>query len=327
MSTLQGIYTDIFKKANVFGLSNDLDKQGDIKVIHNKEIGKRVLKLHGDISSANFIRIPSLKKRGLYLSGRYFIIEFCATLGSIYSFHLDFDIPHFDKIRLSFCNIYKDKKIVQGKTIQIPLVDLNGKWTYLVVDLKSYIAELYYHFWKQKPNGSDARLSSAEFDDLNLDIVLKNVELCAKMSVRSCWISDVIYHVHNIPKEMAFLLPKGCAFEDKYNYSFVENPIFIDRHIKNKRDGSHSSGKNLRKSSEKLRKVPSRMKGKSNTDKIENQTSSSYNFDIERSLNDSTHRLAPMACEMETTGKKNVRGNNTTKRRVSFQGQKETKDI
>lgn len=87
MSTLQGIYTDIFKKANVFSMNNDVDKQGDIKVIHNKEIGKRVLKLNGDISSANFIRIPSLKKRGLHLSGRYFIIEFCASLGAIYSFH------------------------------------------------------------------------------------------------------------------------------------------------------------------------------------------------------------------------------------------------
>jgi hypothetical protein len=203
----QGIYTDIFKKLSVFSLK-DLDKQGDIKILHDKEIGKRVLKLSGDVSSANFIRIPSLHKKPLHISGKYFIIEYLAPLGSIYSFHLEFDVPNLDKVRLSFCNIYKSKKILQNKTVQIPLEELSGKWTYLIVDLKSYLGELYL----QDPVNSHPKITVNDFKNLNFDFTLKSVELCSKMSVRSCWMSDVKYFPSNIPKEQQMLLGKNENF-------------------------------------------------------------------------------------------------------------------
>lgn len=205
---------------------------------------------------------------------------------------------------------------MHGKTIQIPLVDLNGKWTYLVVDLKTYIGELY--LLKKQSEGTGVRLSNEEFDDLNLDMILKNVELCAKMSVRSCWISDVSYNVHNIPKEHAFLLTKGQSFEDKYNFRHLQNPLFRNSQSTHKREGSNSSKKIHRKSQERLRKVPKRMAGDTN---IIHEQSRSPEHHIENPSHHATHRLAPMACDiMDTTGKKNFRENKTTKRRVSFQG-------
>ena len=58
------------------------------------------------------------------------IVEMCAPLSSVFSFHLDFEVSGFLSVKLSFSNLYRAVKvalldqIMSDRGMQVPLTDL-----------------------------------------------------------------------------------------------------------------------------------------------------------------------------------------------------------
>lgn len=67
---MQGLFTDVFKKCDVLKLSS-IDKQGDVVVMQDKTVGKRVLKVYGTVPSSNCVRVPARREKPLNLQGNY----------------------------------------------------------------------------------------------------------------------------------------------------------------------------------------------------------------------------------------------------------------
>jgi hypothetical protein len=165
----------------------------------------------------------------------------CAPLGSVFSFHLDFEVSGFQSVKLSFSNIYKAVKvdhldqIMSERGIQLPLTELEGKWSVVCIDVKSYLAQLVLS-GQQKPPTKDSgpaggtqktKLSLSNLNDLKFDFTLSSLELCAKALYRGVFISDVAYSPKNLPKEMTLLLGKHEKFEDKYVFKHLVNDMFV----------------------------------------------------------------------------------------------------
>lgn len=165
----------------------------------------------------------------------------CAPLGSVFSFHLDFEVSGFQSAKLSFSNIYKSIKVVfpeqimSDRGIQVPLTELEGKWSIICIDVKSFLAQLVLSSQRKplsKEDGPSAgtqktKLSVSNLNDLKFDFTLSCLELCAKALYRGVFVSDVAYSPKNLPKEMSLLLGKHEKFEDKYVFKFIVNEMFV----------------------------------------------------------------------------------------------------
>lgn len=67
---MQALFTDVFRKCDAMKLTG-CDKQGEVSVVQDKEIGKRVIKVLGSVPSSNCLRLPSRRSKPLNLQGNY----------------------------------------------------------------------------------------------------------------------------------------------------------------------------------------------------------------------------------------------------------------
>lgn len=119
--------------------------------------------------------------------------------------------------------------------IQIPLTELEGKWSVICINVKSYLAQLVISGQRKPPSkdlgsaGSTQRtqLSVSNLDDLKFDFTLSSLELCAKALYRGVFVSDVPYTPKTLPKEMGLLLGKNEKFEHKYIFKLLVNDMFV----------------------------------------------------------------------------------------------------
>ncbi|KAL0617187.1 WD repeat-containing protein 90 [Plecturocebus cupreus] len=196
-------------------------KEGDVAVVTDKTLKGAVYRIRGSVSAANYIQLPKTSSQSLGLTGRYLYVLFRPLPSKHFVIHLDVATEDGQVIRVSFSNLFKEFKstatwlqfpfILEARTLQRDLVGLaaaGSQWTCLQLDLQDillvYLKRRYSH--------------------------LKSIRLCASLLVRNLYTSDLCFEpavtdtqgaklpLTPMPREMAFPVPKGESWHDRYVY-------------------------------------------------------------------------------------------------------------
>ncbi|XP_043312643.1 WD repeat-containing protein 90 isoform X2 [Cervus canadensis] len=193
-------------------------KEGDVAAVTDKTLKCTVYRVRGSVSASNYIQLPKTSTQSLGLNGRYLYVLFRPLPAKHFVIHLDVSTEDSQVIRVSFSNLFKEFKstatwlqfpfICEAGTTREGVAFPGARWTCLQLDLHDillvYLHRCYSH--------------------------LKGVRLCASMLVRSLYTSDLSFDpaitvaearraklpVTPIPREMAFPVPKGESWHDRY---------------------------------------------------------------------------------------------------------------
>jgi WD40 repeat protein len=201
-------FVDVFKFVNLKEW-RVAQREGDVAECLDRTTGKRVYRVWGSVSAANYIQIPRNKGplKSLALTGRYVYIQFHVPPGKFYAIHLDFILKNYktqaeELLRLSLSNIFKANKYA-GNSLQIPCKP-SDKWTVVCVDvqdtLEAYVgSHLHSH-------------------------VLRSVTLCSNLFVRGIFTSDILYNCRSLPREMMFKISPSEQWTNLYDWYDVPTP-------------------------------------------------------------------------------------------------------
>ncbi|XP_055220741.2 WD repeat-containing protein 90 isoform X7 [Gorilla gorilla gorilla] len=194
-------------------------KQGDVAVVTDKTLKGAVYRIRGSVSAANYIQLPKSSTQSLGLTGRYLYVLFRPLPSKHFVIHLDVSAKDNQVIRVSFSNLFKEFKstatwlqfplVLEARTPRrdpVGLAPSGARWTCLQLDLQDvllvYLNRCYGH--------------------------LKSIRLCASLLVRNLYTSDLCFEpaisgaqwaklpVTPMPREMAFPVPKGESWHDRY---------------------------------------------------------------------------------------------------------------
>eukprot|EP00062_Callorhinchus_milii_P017741 gi/632970473/ref/XP_007901672.1/ PREDICTED: WD repeat-containing protein 90 [Callorhinchus milii] len=234
-SLWQRPYVNIFKHFKVEEWKKST-KEGDVMSFMDRTLKATVYRIRGAIPAGNYIQLPKTTTQSLGLTGRYLYLLFKPVASKYFVVHFDAVTEDSQVIRISFSNLFKEfkstatwlqfpficgaaKGFVYNSTAKTAKEDLVGPapvgvpWICLMMDLQ-YILSVYLN----------RRYSH-----------LKNIKLCSNMLVKNIFTSDIIFEpsvtvskakreglvlqdVCPIPREMAFLAPKGENWHDIYDY-------------------------------------------------------------------------------------------------------------
>ncbi|CAG5094665.1 Oidioi.mRNA.OKI2018_I69.XSR.g13757.t1.cds [Oikopleura dioica] len=223
--------------------------QGAVRAKTNNLIRSQVWSISGDISAKNFIQVPA--NGHVSLNGRFFYLAFRPTPLKYFVFHLDIASEENFTCRVSFSNMYKNKRLAANMA-QFPFVippkrstvaDLLGNvgcpgrapeisgWLMFIVDLKQL---LRIHFGRTFSH-------------------IRQVQLCSDMTVKGCYTSDTEYdpkisikqaraegfrnisdNLAPMPREMNFVVERNDFWDRKYQMvrpetSQIEGEIHPER--------------------------------------------------------------------------------------------------
>ena len=191
---------DIFKIHKTYELNIlDCGKKGDVLSEMDKEIGRKVIKIRGNLSPGNYISIPNTRyTKGLYYYGKYYYIFFKAYNDQKFYFQFSFIYNNLSTIRFVFRFPLKQLKISRTNTynIEIPIeIDdkRNGIWSLYRFDPVEFIKKNLIQF---KDFSSLAGITIQ-------DIILKTVECFASISLRGVYISNYSFNINSLPKELS----------------------------------------------------------------------------------------------------------------------------
>ncbi|XP_023663948.2 WD repeat-containing protein 90 isoform X2 [Paramormyrops kingsleyae] len=229
-------YVDIFKHVKVEEWRKS-SKEGDVTTYMDKTLKASVYRIRGSIPASNYILLPKTISQSLGLTGHYFYLLFRPSPTKHFVVHLDVASEEGQAIRISFSNLFKEfkstatwlqfpflcgasKGSVYEATAKTARPDLGSpaparvRWTCLVLDLR-YILSVYLN-----------RRHSH----------LKSVRLCASMSVKNLFTSDILFDpgmsfaearqvgmlslsgTGPMPRVMCFPVPKGENWHNLYDY-------------------------------------------------------------------------------------------------------------
>ncbi|CAN9508568.1 unnamed protein product [Ophioblennius macclurei] len=229
-------YVNIFKHVKVEEWTKSA-KEGDVSTCTNKTLKCPVFRIRGPVPANSYILIPKSSNQSLGLTGRFFYLLFRPTPGKYFVVHLDVAAEAGVVVRISFSNMFKEFKS-SATWLQFPFLcgaakdsvydctsrsarqGLVGpapssvRWTCLMLDLQQtlsvFVNRCYSH--------------------------LKSVRLCANMSVKNMFTTDLLLDpgisfsearlmglasalgTGPIPREMSFPVPKGCYWHDLYDH-------------------------------------------------------------------------------------------------------------
>uniref|UniRef100_A0A673Z2W4 WD repeat-containing protein 90 n=1 Tax=Salmo trutta TaxID=8032 RepID=A0A673Z2W4_SALTR len=229
-------YVNIFKHMRVEEWKKT-SREGDVTTYMDKTLTCSVFRIRGSIPASNYILLPKTSTQSLGLTGRYLYLLFRPSPAKHFVVHLDIAAEEGQVIRVSFSNLFKEFKST-ATWLQFPFLcgffywpGLVGpapstvRWTCLMMDLQ-YVLSVYLN-----------RRHSH----------LKTVKLCANMSVKNMFTSDLQAGLASslgtgpMPREMSFPVPKGGSWHDLYDYiRWVASP------------GWPSNGRKLNCKSERL---------------------------------------------------------------------------
>ncbi|XP_045639833.1 WD repeat-containing protein 90 isoform X1 [Ursus americanus] len=196
-------------------------KEGDVAAVTDRTLKCTVYRIRGSVSAGNYIQLPKTSTQSLGLTGRYLYVLFRPLPAKHFVIHLDVATEDSQVIRVSFSNLFKEFKST-ATWLQFPFICEAGlavkelaavapsgaRWTCLQLDLRDillvYLNRCYGH--------------------------LKGVKLCASLLVKSLYTSDLCFDpavtiaeaqraklpVTPVPREMAFPVPKGESWYDRY---------------------------------------------------------------------------------------------------------------
>ena len=194
-------FVDVFKYVHLSDWSL-AHKEGDITDSIDKLLSKKVYTLSGSVCAANFIQIPKPKStlRSLALTGRFIYFELLVPAGKLFALHMDFAFDNRktgreDSLRVSISNIFRGTKNTSALQISC---SLGNKWTVLCIDVLEML----------RKEGLDHLQNN----------ILKSVTLCANMTVRGVYTSNILYTTRTIPKEMNFRVRQDEDWGDAYDW-------------------------------------------------------------------------------------------------------------
>ena len=181
-------FVNVFKLCGVDD-GKDALKEGDVQNALDKVIGKKVVRIAGNVQAANFLQMPKVKGQTLGLTGRFLYLQMRVNPSKFFVVHLDVLGSDRNTTRISVSNIFKhDKATVKGGTaVQIPFQP-SSKWYIACIDLAAALAEI----------------SQAKF------VQLKSIQLCATMLARNAFTSDIKYAPSSLPREMMLVHTKDA---------------------------------------------------------------------------------------------------------------------
>ncbi|KAI1896220.1 hypothetical protein AGOR_G00092560 [Albula goreensis] len=229
-------YVNIFKHVKIEEWKRS-SREGDVNTYMDKTLKCSVFRIRGSIPASNFILLPKTSTQSLGLTGRYFYLLFRPSPAKHFVVHLDVASEESQVIRISFSTLFKEFKST-ATWLQFPFLcgapkgslyestaktsreDLVGpapptvRWTCLMMDLQ-YVLSVYLN----------RRYSH-----------LKSIKLCASMSVKNMFTSDLlcapelsfneakhagtasVKGASPMPRDMCFPVPKGESWHDLYDY-------------------------------------------------------------------------------------------------------------
>ena len=202
----------------------------------DRKIKCSVYRVAGPIPVNNYILFPTTSTQSLRLTGHFFYLVFRPTPGWFFVMHLDLATEDGLSVRISLSNLYKCFK-KSATWAQLPLVysektgeavlvcssereneseslsqpaPENSRWTFLALDLQAMVFELFRNHYAH----------------------VKTVKLCANMTVKGAYTSDIKYcpdshtagdqngiqsaAIEPVPREMSLPVRKGMNFTDVY---------------------------------------------------------------------------------------------------------------
>uniref|UniRef100_A0A4W5Q8V9 WD repeat-containing protein 90 n=1 Tax=Hucho hucho TaxID=62062 RepID=A0A4W5Q8V9_9TELE len=236
LAVWQHPYVNIFKHMRVEEWKKT-SREGDVTSYMDKTLMCSVFRIRGSIPASNYILLPKTSTQSLGLTGRYLYLLFRPSPAKHFVVHLDIAAEEGQVIRVSFSNLFKEfkstatwlqfpflcgaaKGSVYESTAKTARHGLVGpapstvRWTCLMMDLQ-YVLSVYLN-----------RRHSH----------LKTVKLCANMSVKNMFTSDLVLDpgvsfneakqaglasslgTGPMPREMSFPVPKGGSWHDLYDY-------------------------------------------------------------------------------------------------------------
>ncbi|XP_074866919.1 WD repeat-containing protein 90 isoform X2 [Carettochelys insculpta] len=228
-------YLNIFKHFKVEEWKRST-KEGDVTTFMDKTLKGTVYRIRGSIPASNYIQLPKTSTQSLGLTGHYLYLLFKPMASKYFVVHIDVTTEDSQVVRISFSNLFKEFKST-ATWLQFPFVcgaakgsvyectartskqDLVGvapanvRWTCLMLDLH-YILSMYLN----------RRYSH-----------LKSIKLCSNLLVKNLYTSDLLFEpgvtfsearqaklafhgISPMPREMAFPVPKGENWHDRYDY-------------------------------------------------------------------------------------------------------------
>uniref|UniRef100_A0A8C3RSM3 WD repeat-containing protein 90 n=1 Tax=Chelydra serpentina TaxID=8475 RepID=A0A8C3RSM3_CHESE len=212
-------YLNVFKHFKVEEWKRST-KEGDVTtfMVTDKTLKGTVYRIRGSIPASNYIQLPKTSTQSLGLTGHYLYLLFKPMPGKYFVVHLDVTTEDSQVVRISFSNLFKEFKST-ATWLQFPFIYLVGvapanvRWTCLMLDLH-YILSMYLN-----------RHYS----------YLKSIKLCSNLLVKNLYTSDLLFDpgvtfsearqaklafhgISPMPREMAFPVPKGENWHDRYDY-------------------------------------------------------------------------------------------------------------
>uniref|UniRef100_A0A674I133 WD repeat-containing protein 90 n=1 Tax=Terrapene triunguis TaxID=2587831 RepID=A0A674I133_9SAUR len=204
-------YLNVFKHFKVEEWKRST-KEGDVTTFMDKTLKGTVYRIRGSIPASNYIQLPKTSTQSLGLTGHYLYLLFKPMPGKYFVVHLDVTTEDSQVVRISFSNLFKEFKST-ATWLQFPFIYLVGvapanvRWTCLMLDLH-YILSMYLN----------RRCSH-----------LKSIKLCSNLLVKNVYTSDLLFEparqaklafhgISPMPREMAFPVPKGENWHDRYDY-------------------------------------------------------------------------------------------------------------
>ena len=92
----------------------------------------------------------------------------------------------------------------------ITLSEVPHKWGIIIIDSKKFLGNLI------------------EIISDSTDYCIKSFELCANMTVRNVFTSNLFYGPNDIPKQFSFFLEKKESFLEKYSYVLLGDKTYED---------------------------------------------------------------------------------------------------
>ena len=213
---------DIFKTHRIYDLNIvDCAKKGDVLCEMDKEIGRKVIKISGNLSPGNNIAIPNTKyTRGLYYYGKYFYVFFKAYNDKKFYFQFTFIFNNSNTIRFIFKFPLKQLKIsrTNAYNIEIPVEmdeTRSGLWSLYKFDPVEFINKNLIQY---KDFSSLAGITTE-------NTILKSFEAFASLSIRGVYISNYSFNINALPKEMNIRTVNNRNVVDIYYYDICNGEI------------------------------------------------------------------------------------------------------
>ena len=213
---------DIFKIHKIYDLNIvDCARKGDVSCELDKDIGRKIIKILGNLSPGNNLLIPNTRyTRGLFYTGKYYYVFFKAYNDKKFYFQFSFIVNNSDTLRFIFKYPLNNLKIsrTNAYNIEIPIKmnqNLNGVWSLYKFDPAEFINKNLIQF---KDFSSLAGIT-------NENTILKTFEAFCSIWIKGVYISNSNFNINNLPKEMGIRTVNNRMAFDIYYYDICHGKI------------------------------------------------------------------------------------------------------